>query len=512
MSSPLEPSPSELHRSIAWILIAVGVGMMAGRILAVDSVDVRGLEKTRLAKTRGDLAEARKQLQSQGLPAAEVESQLAAKQAQWERQARIRRPFLSANDRSRWCTVRALVEEEMRVPGAPYAIDKVIQQPQWDTIDMVKHDGHLYSSKPPLFPTLLAVPYWGIYRLTGATLGTHPYEIGRAILILVNVLPMALYFWLVGLLAERFTQNAWSRLFVLASAVFGTFLTTFAVVINNHLPASVSVAIALWAAVRIWFDGERRLRYFLVAGLFAAFAVADELPALAFLAPLGLALLWKDPRGTLVAFAPAVLVVAAGFFATNWVAHASLRPPYAHRSETSPADNWYQYSYERNGKQYRSYWENRQGIDLGEPSRAIYALHVLVGHHGIFSLTPIWLLSLTGLGMWLFRPGDPRLRHLAVFVAVVSLACLVFYIGVVGQGDRNYGGMTSGLRWMFWLIPMWLVVMLPAADLVARWKWSRCLAVVFLAVSALSASYPTWNPWTQPWLYDFMEYLGWLPG
>ena len=62
MSTSLEPSPSELHRSIAWILIAVGVGMMAGRILAVDSIDLRGLEKTRLAKTRGDLADARRAL------------------------------------------------------------------------------------------------------------------------------------------------------------------------------------------------------------------------------------------------------------------------------------------------------------------------------------------------------------------------------------------------------------------------------------------------------------------
>ena len=44
----------------------------------------------------------------------------------------------------------------MRVPGAPFAIDRVIQEPNWDTIDMVKHDGHLYSSKPTLLPALMA--------------------------------------------------------------------------------------------------------------------------------------------------------------------------------------------------------------------------------------------------------------------------------------------------------------------------------------------------------------------
>ena len=454
---------------------------MIGRILAVDSINLRQLE---LEKDKAKKSAA-------GGP------------------VRLCRPFLSANDRSRWCTIRALVEDDMRVPGVPFAIDRVVQEPLWDTIDMVKHDGHLYSSKPPLLPTLLAAPYWVIYRATGATLGTHPYEIGRALLILINIPTMAVYFWLVVLLAERFSRHDWSRLVAVATAAFGTFLTTFSVVLNNHVLAAASVMIALYAAVRIWFDGERRLRYFAVAGLFAALAVTDELPALALLAPLGLALLWKCPRQTLVGFAPAVLVVAAGFFGANWIAHASLRPAYAHRSTTDPADNWYQYTYQRNGKQYHSYWEDRKGIDRGEPSRAVYALHCLVGHHGIFSLSPIWILSLIGLAIWLVRPDDPRLRELALLILAVSGACFVFYVGVVGLADRNYGGSTCGLRWMFWLIPMWLLTLLPAADLAARRRWTRAVVLVLLMASALSATYPTWNPWTHPWIYNWMQYAGW---
>ncbi len=509
-SAPDVPAPAS-DRGTAWILVAASVGMMIGRILAVDSVDLRGLEKTRMEKVRADLAAARKSLEAEGLSGEALENRLEAKRAELERQARIRRPFLSANDRSRWCTVRALVEEDLRVPGAPYAIDRVIQLPLWDTIDMVKHDGHLYSSKPPLFSTLLAAPYWLIHRLTGATLGTHPYEIGRALLILVNVLPMVVFFWLAARLAERFASSDWSRMVVLATATFGTFLTTFAVVINNHLPAAVCVMIALTAAVRIGFDGERRLRYYAAAGLFSALAAANELPALAFFAPLALLLAWKDPRATLLGFTPAVLLVAAGFFGTNWIAHHSLRPPYAHRSKTDPNDNWYRYGYERGGRQLRSYWEDPKGIDRGEPSRAVYAVHALVGHHGIFSLTPIWLLTLLGLGRWLLRPSDPKQRLLALGIAAVSAACLAFYLGVVGQADRNYGGMTCGLRWSFWLIPMWLLAALPAADLAARRAWSRGIVLVLLAWSVLSAAYPTWNPWTHPWLYDLMEYQGWLP-
>ena len=61
-----------------------------------------------------------------------------------------------------------------------------------------------------------------------------------------------------------------------------------------------------------------------------------------------------------------------------------------------PGDNWYAYTYNVNGREVKSYWLDRQGIDRGEPSKAVYALHCLVGHHGIFSLTPIWLLSVAG--------------------------------------------------------------------------------------------------------------------
>ena len=36
----------------------------------------------------------------------------------------------------------------------------------------------------------------------------------------------------------------------------------------------------------------------------------------------------------------------------------------------------------------------------------------------------------------------------------------------------------------------------------------RVFAAVLLALSVMSASYPTWNPWTHPWLYNFLHSLG----
>src|SRR5262249_31201702 len=143
-------------------------------------------------------------------------------------------------------------------------------------------EGHLYSSKPPLLATLLAAPYWLIYQSTGATLADHPFAIGRTLLVLFNVLPMVAYFFVVAPVVERFGATDWGRLFVMTCAAFGTFLSTFAVTINSHSTAAVSAAVTLDVVLRIWYDGERRGAWFFVAGFFAAFTAANELPALAF--------------------------------------------------------------------------------------------------------------------------------------------------------------------------------------------------------------------------------------
>jgi hypothetical protein len=501
------PSDSNalLRRSIYWLLIALSAGAMLGRIFAVDSIDVVGLQRERLAKIPADLQQKRRELESQGMSGEALQKELDRCEKRWRERAMLQRPFLSANDRSRWCAVRALVEDDMRVEGAPYAIDKVIQQRGWDTIDMVYHDGHYYSSKPPLLSTLMAAVYWPIYRFSGTSLAKHPHEIDRFMLVLLNVVPLVIGMGLLAGMVERFGKTDWGRIFVMAAAAFGTFLTTFAVVINNHLPAAVCATVALYAVTRIWFDGERRPRYFIVAGLFAALAASNDLPAASLFAAISLVLLVKAPRLTLLAFVPGAVIVVAAFFATNWIAHRSLVPAYGHKSG---ADNWYHYTIERDGRKVDSYWKHPAGLDRGEPSRAVYALNVLVGHHGIFSLTPVWLLSFLGMLVWLFNRGDPRLRWWAAATLGISLVLLAFYLGQ-SLTSRNYGGNTSGLRWMFWVAPLWLLAMLPMADVLAGRRWTRGLGLILLALSVLSASYPTWNPWTHPWLMNLSQYLGW---
>ena len=335
---------------------------------------------------------------------------------------------------------------------------------------------------------------------------------------LLNVLPLVIYFFVLAAMVERFGSTDWGRIFVMAAATLGTFLTTFAVLLNNHLPAAVCAAITLYVVLRIWYDAEDRLRYFLLAGFFGALMTACELPALSLFAIVSAALLWKAPRATLFAYCPAALIVVAAFFATNWIEFRSLVPAYAHRtydrsSQPDAAhgydgtvkldsgatvqlrgnpDNWYDYEFTRtDGRTIQSYWRQPQGIDVGEASIGKYAVNLLVGHHGIVSLTPIWLLAIPGFAL-LFWDKNYRLRGLAIAALLVTIVCILFYIFRPAI-ERNYGGSTSGFRWVFWLTPLWLLAVLPTADKLSTWRGSDLglhFPRVFRAFSHLSGVEP----------------------
>ncbi|MCE9528426.1 MAG: hypothetical protein K8R36_20475, partial [Planctomycetales bacterium] len=362
----------------------------------------------------------------------------------------------------------------------------------------------------------------------------------------------------------------------MACACGGTFLTTFSITLNNHTIAAVGVIATLAAALPIWMEGRKEWRYFILAGLSAAFTAANELPALAFFVAIALGLSIRSWQRTLVGFAPPALLVAAAAFGTNYLAHGTWKTPYAHRGdgpvvakfpaahlknpasdvlhpeaiqslksqgfEFSPAmtireteigsrwvifdpqtgdrfavrypnstdnqfelrlwDNWYEFD--------GSYWSSGElsSVDNGEPSRLIYAFNCLLGHHGVFSLTPIWILSVWGAFLWL-RSSNRSFAGLALMIAGLTLVVLLFYF-TRSQIDRNYSGFSTCLRWLLWLSPLWLVVMIPAADLLAVSRFGWGIAVLFLVVSALSASYGAMNPWTHPWIFDYWTYLRWI--
>jgi hypothetical protein len=445
-------------------------------------------------------------------------------------------PTFSSNDRSRWCTVRALVDKGTYVIGhrypdkadptktgkKKYGDDGIVFDDGWETVDKVMKPGtgDFYSSKPPLLSTLLAGEYWLLKHGLDWSITERPWSVIRVIVLTVNGLPWIVYLVLLARLIELFGVTEWGQLYVLAAACFATLMTPFLISINNHTVAACSATVALYLGVRIALSERPRWWSFVLAGFFASFAACIEMPAAAFAAGLGVLLLWRYPRPTLLGFAPAAVIPVAAFFLTNYLAIGELLPVQTKgvRSE------WYQYP--------GSHWAktpdpNKPGIDFARTREnwPTYAFHLLLGHHGLFSLTPIYLLALVGM-VWGVRrlasrgrqPPDEAptgcLRDPARVWGWLAASTLLLTVVVVGFyliKTNNYGGWTNGPRWLMWLTPFWLLSLLPVADRLSQSKAGRGLAYVLLALSVLSASYFLWNPWRHPWIYNFMDSHGWIP-
>jgi len=261
--------------------------------------------------------------------------------------------FLSANDRSRWVTVAALVEKNT------WAIDELITiktdrgHRLWDTIDKVRHVGpdgrlHYYSSKPTLLTSMIAGVYWTLNAVTGLKMTDHPIYVPRLLLLLINLPVLALFLITTTMVIEwsRVTDFA-KRLAVIATC-FATFATPFAISLNNHLFAvaatSLTLAIYLGMSNKVHDSFASSTFHpkfwtFALAGTSAAFAVACELPSLSMFA-LWAVLFTMLFRNSIPGFVLGAVVVGIGIFGTNYWAHQTWKTPYAHRGVGEVAEEF----------------------------------------------------------------------------------------------------------------------------------------------------------------------------
>jgi hypothetical protein len=292
----------------------------------------------------------------------------------------------------------------------------------------------------------------------------------------------------------------------------GTFLLTFSSTLNNHTPAAYCVLFAAYPLVRaIQEKRDMTPRGYLCCGFFAACATTFDLPAASYLAAIGLPLLIAQPRNTLLFFLPGALLPILALFACNYAAMGQLLPAYSEFGGP-----WYNFE--------GSHWAKRgtpagKGLDFSAEPTHVYAFHLLLGHHGWFSLTPVWFLALGSLlALGIRSAADVRKvfgkpagtgwtpEMFAAMTLVVSVTVFAFYL--TRTQSYNYGGNTSGPRWLFWLIPLWVLAIPPAADRLAGSKGGRLLCAVLLGFSVMSVLYPAANPWRHPWILNLMEFTG----
>jgi hypothetical protein len=454
----------------------------------------------------------------------------------------LRQPSqMGANDISRWCTVWSLLERGSYViDECPWQLetqDKVLREPKGAGGSSTGK--HFYSSKPALLPTLIAGILYPARWATGVPLDrvvlqerlprwtqkpdpTAPNGVKgvletpdpakwpayifyfKPIVVLLNVVPYWIFLVLFARVLDRLALGDWTWFFCLIAAAFGTYLLPFTQTLNNHTVAAWSVFFAIYPFLRIWDEGMLSGPRFAAAGFFAAFAAANDLPALALLPLLFCLLVLRHPRQTLLYFVPAALIPIGAFLAAQYAVFGEVKLAY----ESFGSD---EYLYEG------SLWKTPLDLDAFNDhpeSYAVYFFHMTLGHHGVLSLTPIFFFSVWGAtrlirsggwpGLLVAGKGQPMVA-LALLTTVLTVVVMAFYTW--NPKARNYGGSAQGLRWLFWMIPLWLLLLPKGVEPGESRIWVRRLALLALGASVMSVGYAIRNPWTHPWILDALEHL-----
>lgn len=384
---------------------------------------------------------------------------------------------MSVNPASRYATMESLVDR------GTWAIDDSSLR----TVDKVQIDGKFYSSKPPLMVAVMTPAYWLVRTVQGFGFSEAPYRTVRAMRLLVGVVP-----WLLGVLAWlallRRVGDPLVRAWAGGAMTAGGLITAYASHLDNHTVATAAlIAGALLLAPLACDDAIDNRRTF-AGGLLWGFAVTCDLGATPLVGLVGLVAIWRLRETPSAAMWLTIGLLAAPIAQTGLLLAMTGDPrPFYIR------DGVYTYP--------GSYWQNPIEFDALDEPLPVYAFHVLVGHHGLFSVTP-WLL----LGVpWIWRPertqAYEQLRRAAV-------AAVLFIIAYYIWTTSNYGGRCVGMRWLMVIHPVLAVgavrVML-TTDLLRR---RPLLVGALTGWSIANALGGAINPWEEGLTYALFRAVG----
>lgn len=381
----------------------------------------------------------------------------------------------NANTGSRYATIESLVEH------GTYNIDS---SRYLFTPDKVKARDHFVSSKPPLLPTYGAGVYWLLKHVTGYNINDNESIVVWTVGVFTGWLSHLVFLLYLYRLCKLLLVRQLAILVTLAAGCFAYLGVAYATAINNHSVAGAMAVAGFYHAFKARHELGGKLDW-AFAGLWLGILPAIDLSSLALTGLTGIYLLTKDWKRTLLLYAPLVL---PGLVAQPLLAHyatGSWIPAYADASLMS-----YKGSY---------FGGRRAGIDALFEPKPIYAFNILLGHHGVFSMTPIFNFGLFEIVRRLWK-RDKYVPETIVFTVCFTVVT-AFYI----LRTHNYGGWCVGMRWLVPVMP-WLLVMFGLwidRAKINTLKWT--LVVVAFAVSAFNVQdgltspfqFSVWHNWLE---------------
>ncbi len=385
----------------------------------------------------------------------------------------------STNSGSRYATVEALVHNQT------FKIDDTRYTGNW-SIDRVKIDGHFYSSKPPLLPVIVAGFYRGLNQLTGWDIRASDTE-ERVVLICnlafggIPFLLILIYFWR---LTPMFITTPEARIIGLLGIAFSFIGAGYATELNNHIPGALMALLSFFYACQIVQGSDDTILSWIAVGLFSGFLITLELPAGILTACIGWYLFTYHRIKTLLIFLPFAAIPVLSQVGLTYLYTDSILPIYLR-------PDVYDYS--------GSYWHNPKSYDAHNDTKVVYAFHSLLGHHGLFSMTPVFILAV--IGLWYAVNCRERLWVEARIVAISFITMLVFYI----IRTDNYGGLCVGFRWLIVIMPLFFLFFGVWVDRQLQNRLPRLWVWLVICIGIGIGQYHTWDCLENSWKHSQWE-------
>jgi hypothetical protein len=379
----------------------------------------------------------------------------------------------NANTGSRYATVESVVDR------GTYIIDKSRYR---NTVDKVKLDGHFYSSKPPVLPTYAAGVYWVYKQLTGHRIADYEGEVVWLCSLASGWLGHLVLLIYMCRLSKLLFKRQLAIIGTVAAAGFAYLGASYATTLNNHSVAAAFAIAGLYHTARAR-SAEGRGRDWVLAGVWLGFLPGLDLPSAAISAAFGLCLLSRDWRKLCSHFLPAALPGLALHLGLTYAVTGSIVPVYMRRE-----------LYDYPG----SYWLNDAGIDALREPKLTYAFNLLLGHHGLFSMTPIFVFSVLGL-VYALR-GRRFDRAVNIAVAAVTFGTFCYYV----VGSHNYGGWCVGARWLVPVMALLVVFFGAWLEQVQVTRYKLALLLLSFSIGAYNVQDGLSGP------FQFSRWHNWL--
>jgi hypothetical protein len=367
------------------------------------------------------------------------------------------RTRLTTNTRSRIITVERIVEKGTMAHATP-----TDTTPFQLSIDAIKIGDKIYSSKPAIYPFIMAGESIVIKKAGGGEFYKSQKSYIRILTLLNQVLPYAVMLIMVLIFTTHYYSDKWTVNFMLLAMSIGSLAFGYAVTINNHTVAAILFFFSFYYTWRILYLNKTRISNFILLGLFAGLGFTMELPGLILMLIFLFLVFLKYPKKALTGISMAAVPIMV-FLITNYLLTGSIVPIYMQNDL---------YNYEN------SYWINEISFDALNESKWLYLFHILIGDHGLFSITPVLILGLIGL-IQSIRNKTPEYWKMMTWLAGGMFVIFLFVL----TRTHNYGGYSIGLRWFIVFMPLLMIAGLPFVHQLGKSLKGKVIAIGLLVLS-----------------------------